>query len=168
MVLESQEEVVTIDWDNIFLREISLRYRELDEVRERAARAHDRCAAADAILNAGGDQSQLRILHESRWVQWFQHVEKERYKYLVSKYAALLWQDNEYGCFIAVWIPLVWPISAALLGFTDLECISVQLRRFRCVRCQYPIDKMRCLDACPECGLPWPLLPPTPATTTPL
>lgn len=160
---------MTIDWDNIFLREISLRYRELDEVRERVARAHDRCAAADAILNAGGDPSHLRILHESRWAQWFVYVDKERYKYLVSRYTALLWQDNPHGCAIAAWIPLVWPISAsaALLGITDIARMTRKLRRYQCVRCRYSIGDMRCLKVCPECGLPWPLLPPTPATTKP-
>jgi len=161
---------VTTDWDTIFLREISLRYRELDEVRERAARCQDRCAAAEAILQSGGDQAQLRHLHESRWQQWFQYVEKERYKYLVSKYAALLWQDNALGCAIAAWIPLIWPVSAAaaLLGITDMERVTRKLRRYQCVRCQYPIGDMRCLKACPECGLLWPLLPPTLATTKPI
>jgi hypothetical protein len=38
-VVFAAQEAVTTDWDNIFLREISLRYRELDEVRERTARA---------------------------------------------------------------------------------------------------------------------------------
>lgn len=161
---------MTTDWDNIFLREISLRYRELDEVRERAARADDRCAAADALLNSGGTYLQLRAFHESRWAQWFAYVEKERYKYLVSKYAALLWQDNAHGCLIAIWIPFVWPISAgaALLGITDLDRISDNLRRLVCVRCRYPLDHMPHPKACPECGLPWPLLPPTLATTKPI
>lgn len=170
MAFESQEEVVTIDWDTIFLREISLRYRELDEVRERAARCQDRCAAAESILQSGGNERDLRTLHETRWREWFRYVDQERYKYLISKYAALLWQDNAYGCAIAAWLPLVWPISAAaaLLGATDLERVTRNLKHFRCVRCRYPIGDMRCLNACPECSLSWPLLPPTPATTKPI
>jgi hypothetical protein len=106
-VVFAAQEAVTTDWDNIFLREISLRYRELDEVRERTARAGDRCAAAEDILISGGNDTQLCALHESRWAQWSEYVEKERYQYLVSKYTALLWHDSPYGCAIAVWIPLV-------------------------------------------------------------
>lgn len=161
---------MTTDWDNIFLREISLRYRELDEVRERAARAHDRCAAADALLNSGGTYLQLRAFHESRWAQWFAYVEKERNKYLLSKYVSVLWHYQSDGCAVAMWLPFLWPVSfaAAHLGLTDLERLNNKFTHLRCVRCRYPLDHMPHPKACPECGLPWPLLPPTPATTKPM
>lgn len=120
------------------------------------------------------DIARQYVLRRDTWRAWLLRVgNREK---MFTWQASMLTYGGSSVCVAFLWWPLVylWYQAVWLMGQTPIQRDDYRLEAGQCVDCRYEIELspqaflssqkiielLRRSSRCPECGVPWPLVPP--------